>query len=78
MSTKTVVGKIIDVKRHGHTVYGNPTMSIALDTVPFHYFRIQDNSSIVYGIENRDYKEIEHEYTLTKSGRIESVRVVKL
>ena len=84
--TNTITGKVIRVIRHGHTLYGNPTMSLVLELhtiegVPVEPYtpvtvRIQDNSGIVYGIENRDYRELAHKYTLTNAGRIKNVEIV--
>lgn len=70
MSNETVTGKVTNVKRHGATYYGNPIMSIQLDTIPGAWFRISDNSGIVYEIENREYREVAHVFELTRAGRI--------
>lgn len=79
----TVTGTVSRVIRHGHTMYGNPTMSVelnvtAIDGTPAESsspvtVRIQDNSGIVYGIENREYREEPHTYELSKAGRIRNV-----
>ena len=76
----TITGHVVAVKRHGHTVYGNPTMSAvihltaidgveAVTSTPV-TVRISDNASIVYGIENADYRERPHTFALTRAGRI--------
>ena len=33
-------------------------------------FRISDNAGIVYGIENPEYRDIPHTFTVTKAGRL--------
>lgn len=76
----SVVGKVVGVRRHGHTNYGNPIMSIDLaiekiDGVEAHsdmpvVFRISDNAGLVYGIENAEYREKSHEFDVTAAGRI--------
>jgi len=82
-AAQSITGKVIHVIRHGHTMYGNPTMSVelkvsAVDGTPYYGMpvtvRIQDNSGLVYGIENADYREVDHVYTLTKSGRIRNAQ----
>lgn len=71
MSNASITGKVTAVKRHGVTQYGNPTMSIQLDTSgPLVWWRVSDNAGIVYGIENSEYREIPHTFDVTKSGRL--------
>lgn len=66
----TITGKVTATKRHGHTAYGNPVMSIQFDTAPGAWFRISDNAGIVYAIENREYRDTPHTFTLNRAGRI--------
>lgn len=74
--TKTVTGTVLYVERHGHTVYGNPMMSVHIvepevDGVSKHdTYRISNNASLVYAIENPEYKEQPHTFALTRAGRI--------
>jgi hypothetical protein len=73
-TTHTVTGTVVRVIRHGHTLYGNPTMSIVLEGDPWGVTRrIQDNAGLVYEIENREYREGPHMFALTRSGRISHV-----
>ena len=65
-----VSGRVIKTRCHGLTYYGNPMMSIMLDSHPCEWFRISDNSGLVYGIDNREYREHSHDFKLTKAGRI--------
>lgn len=67
---ETVTGKVTAIKRHGHTVYGNPMVSVQLDTRPGDWFRISNDAVIVYGIENREFRETPHVFELTRAGRI--------
>jgi hypothetical protein len=77
---KRITGHVVAVKHHGHTVYGNPTISAvihltaidgveAVTSTPV-TVRISDNASIVYGIENADYRDRPHTFALTRAGRI--------
>ena len=68
----TVTGKVTAVKRHGHTVYGNPMMSVQLGGGE--WFRISNDSGLVYGIENREYRDESHAFALTRAGRISHVQ----
>ena len=69
--TTFISGRVTGVKRHGHTVYGNPIMSITLDTDSWgSWHRFSDNAGIVYGIENPEYRDTVHTFTVTKSGRL--------
>lgn len=69
-----VTGKVVQVHRHGHTVYGNPIISINLQTkdgrYEFESFRISDNASLVYEIDNPIFKDEFHTFELTRAGRI--------
>lgn len=70
MSNNSVSGRVIKTRYHGHTSYGNPMMSIMLDSHPGEWFRISNDSSLVYGIDNPEYKLHSHTFDLTKAGRI--------
>lgn len=71
-ATNTITGKVTQMKRHGHTVYGNPIISVVLDTTSEwgQWHRISDNASLVYAIENAEYREQPHTFALTRAGRI--------
>lgn len=68
----TAQATVVQVIRHGHTIYGNPIMSVVLqyDDTERDTFRISDNASIVYEIENPEFREQPHTFTLTAAGRI--------
>lgn len=80
----TVTGRVVRVIRHGHTAYGNPMMSVVLDVSQIDdtpaeriapvTIRIQNNASIVYGIENLEYRDEPHTFRLSRAGRIESLQ----
>ena len=82
----TITGKVIDTKRVGTSSMGNPTFDVVIrletiDGTPVQgeqdvTIRTQSNSGIAYGIENSFYRDETHEYTLTKAGRLKSVRKV--
>jgi len=74
MAQNTITGKVIHTKRHGHTVYGNPIISISLDTDGYgEWHRISDNASLVYAIENAEFASEAHTFALTRAGRISHV-----
>lgn len=71
----TITGTITRVIRHGHTVYGNPIMSVCIEgegigDYGYGEYRISDNASVVYGIENAEYRTTPHTFALTRAGRI--------
>lgn len=70
MTDTYVSGRVVKTRHHGHTYYGNPMMSIMLDSHPGEWFRISNDSSLVYGIDNPEYKLHSHTFDLTKAGRI--------
>lgn len=83
MAASTITGRVLRVIRHGHTVYGNPMMSVVLDvsqadgdpaesSAPA-TVRIQNNASLVYGIENPEFRDEAHTFKLSRAGRIESL-----
>lgn len=75
-----IAGKVTGVVRHGHTVYGNPMMSVLIDIVsiegaPAHSvapvaMRISNDSGLVYDIESPEYRDEVHEFDVTDAGRI--------
>jgi hypothetical protein len=67
----TITGKITNVKRHGHTVYGNPMVSVQIDGGD--WYRVSYDSGLVYGIENPEFRETPHVFALTRAGRISHV-----
>lgn len=68
MSRNTVTGRVTGVKRHGHTIWGNPMMSVQIDGGE--WYRISNDAGIVYGIENAEYRDTQHVFDLTGAGRI--------
>lgn len=74
MMANTVTGKVVRVERHGHTIYGNPMVSILLDTDEWGVsHRISDNASLAYAIENAEFRDEPHTFVLTRAGRISHV-----
>lgn len=81
MSNHTVTGVVLDVHRLGHTVYGNPIMSIDLwdgreSESGYRYretYRISDNTALVYEIANPEFRNEPHTFVLTRAGRISRV-----
>lgn len=74
--TTSVIGTVTRVQRLGHTVYGNPIMSVYVQTddpATRGTYRISDNAGLVYEIDNPEYREAEHTFALTRAGRISHV-----
>lgn len=77
---REVTGTITRVERMGHTVYGNPIMRVYIECTAVDgtdrsgIYRISDNASIVYGIENPEYLDEPHTFVLTRAGRISHTR----
>lgn len=75
-----ITGTVTSVKRHGHTIYGNPIMSVYLDasaddgTDWSGLYRISDNAALVYAIENTEFRDVAHTFHLTRAGRISHVQ----
>ena len=71
----TITGPVISVIRKGHTIYGNPIIEVGIgsDTRTWEWFRISDNASLVYEIENAVFKDEPHTFALTRAGRISHV-----
>lgn len=71
----TVTGLVVSTRRHGHTINGNPMISVTLSTSTRGYdgiteFRISNDAMLAYGIENPEYRDIPHVFALTRAGRI--------
>lgn len=73
----TITGTVTRTIRHGHTVYGNPIISVRLEgenaLIGAYPYRISDNASLVYEIENPEYRDEPHTFALTRAGRISHV-----
>ena len=70
----TVTGRVVRVIRHGNTIYGNPMVSVVLDTDEYGVtHRVSNNAGIVYGIENPEFRNTPHTFALTRAGRISHV-----
>lgn len=91
LTAQNVTGKVLRVIRHGHTKYGNPTMSAVVELthiegVPVEgtpelrtaTIRVQNDAGLVYGIENAEYREQPHTFVLTRAGRISHVAPCKV
>jgi hypothetical protein len=71
--SNTITGTVSKIVREGHTVYGNPIMRVSIRQVNAEspaWFRISDNASLVYAIENPEYRDQPHTFALTRAGRI--------
>ena len=66
--TMTVTGRVTATQRHGHTINGNPMMSVQLDGAE--WYRISNDAGLVYEIDNSYLRDMPHTYILTPAGRI--------
>jgi hypothetical protein len=71
----TITGRVISTERHGHTIYGNPMISLTLAPIfasdgYTETYRISNDASLVYAIENSEYRNKPHTFALTRAGRI--------
>lgn len=69
----TITGIVLDTITKGTTVYGNPIMEVILedtDSGEINRFRISDNASLVYEVDNHYLRTTPHTYVLTRAGRI--------
>ena len=76
---REITGTVGRVERIGHTVYGNPIMRVYVEGTSAEgrdwsgVYRISDNASMVYGIENPEYRNEPHTFALTRAGRISHI-----
>lgn len=68
MADNTVTGIVTHVERLGTTYWGNPMHNVTLDGIST--FRISDNASLNYAIDNAEYRNTPHVFVLTRAGRI--------
>lgn len=79
MAQNTITGTVLRVERIGHTIYGNPIKRIYLDATAVDgtdrsgVYRISDNASLAYEIENPEFRNEPHTFALTRAGRISHV-----
>ena len=76
---REITGTVGRIERVGHTVYGNPTMRVYVEGTSVDgqdqsgIYRISDNASLVYAIENPEFRDEPHTFAITKAGRISHV-----
>ena len=82
MSTYTVTGIVTHTKRVGTSVNGNPTYEVEIRDdhaaigEAYSLHRTMSDSMIAYAIENAEYRNEPHVFTLTRAGRIRSAMTV--
>lgn len=64
----SVTGKVVSTKFIGRSKYGNPSYSVLLDNGV--EYRTSANANIAYAINNGEFRDYAHEFTLTKAGRL--------
>ena len=78
----TITGTITHTKRVGTSVNGNPTYEVeirddhAVTGEAYSLHRTMSDSMLAYAIENHEYKNEPHVFTLTRAGRIRSARKI--
>lgn len=78
MAQQTVTGTVTRVERLGTTVWGNPMHRVEIwdgqeSESGYHYtdtFRISNDASLNYAINNSEYRDEPHTFVLTRAGRI--------
>jgi hypothetical protein len=89
-NAKTITGLVLNTKRAGTSNYGNPSFDVTIrlteiegtpvtashDELRTVTVRTQSNSGIAYGIQNPEYRDQAHVFTLTPAGRIRNVSAV--
>lgn len=65
---QTIIGKIRSVERLGCTIWGNPMHKVRLSNGST--YRVQNDAALNYEINNREFRDHLHVFTLTKAGRI--------
>lgn len=72
----TITGTIRRVEYIDSSVYGNPYYRVAIETTDgeIELLRTQINAGFNYAINNAEYREGVHEFTLSKAGRITGVK----
>lgn len=72
----TVIGKVTATKRVGTSTMGNPTYDVTLEHVDGSHgiYRTMSNTMLAYAIENSNYREDNHVFTLTRAGRLRSAK----
>lgn len=89
-NAQTITGRVIYTKRAGTSRYGNPSydatiritriegtpVEVSHESLATVTLRTSSNVGIAYGIGNPEYRDHDHEYMLTRAGRITSARRV--
>lgn len=76
MAARTVTGIVIATERKGVTRNGNPIIDVTLST-PTEGFpgtvtlRLAHDSSLSYGIENKEFAEKPHIFGVSRAGRLD-------
>lgn len=76
MSVSTVTGVVRLASRIGVTSMGNPMWRIVIEDAngSLGEFRLSANSSLAGAIDNSEFRERAHVFTLTRAGRVDSAR----
>ena len=69
---RQVIAKVLNVEWTGRTIYGNGIgyVTMVLMDGRTMRLRIRDNSTIVYAVENNEFKTAWHHWELTKANRL--------
>lgn len=82
--TNTIQDVVTHTKRVGTSTMGNPTYEVEIrddrnldsDQPLYSLHRTMSNTMLAYAIENPEYRDHVHEFTLTRAGRLRSARRV--
>lgn len=72
MTTKTVTGRVTRTERIGLTVWGNPMYWVGIEDENGHddIYRLSNDASLAYEINNPEFRDTPHAFLLTPAGRL--------
>lgn len=70
--TESVTGVVTATKRERNSVYGNPNYSVVIREASGRegIYRTSANGDLNYGITNAEFRDVPHEFGLTRAGRL--------
>lgn len=77
--SNTLTARVIDTRRAGTSVYGNPSYDVTLETRDGDTLTLRTSANVMfaYGCTSLEYREEWHVYELTRAGRIKYARKIE-
>ena len=74
----TITARVIDTQRAGHSINGNPSFWVTLQTPAGDTVRLRttNDAGLSYGINNAEYRDELHVFHLTRAGRIRYAQTI--